>query len=383
MSATALSRSRALRATLVARAGAIEQARRLPGDLVDMLREAGCMRLLTPAWKTGAEPGYATALRVIETLAEADGSVAWVISQTALAQLILNYLPRPTLESLYADGPDLRAVGVFAPKGRVKRTPSGWRVSGRWPFASGCQLARWVYLQCLVMEGRRVVLEPDGLPATRLVVLPAAALQIHDTWDALGLRGTGSHDISVDAYVCPEAMSCALAEVDGRGPGLHAVSLRDHAGLLIAAVAVGLAGGAVEDVARQAAAGQRPTFSASKLSEDPLFLDSLGTASMQQRAARALLYAQAALVEAAAAGGRLDDVERASLRATCHHVTRLATGALDAAFTLGRSASIWTTAPLQRRLRDIHTATQHAWNSADFTRQVGASLLAAAGPSVP
>jgi alkylation response protein AidB-like acyl-CoA dehydrogenase len=380
VSAALLKRVRGLHATLVARAAAGEQARRLPDDVVEALRTAGCLRLLAPAWAGGSESCYTTALRVIETLAEADASVAWVISQTTLAQIILSYLPQPTLARLYEGGPDLRAVGVFAPKGRARRSAQGWRVSGRWPFASGLHLARWVYLQCLVVEGRRIVLDADGLPATRLVVLPADQVQGHDNWDALGLRGTGSHDVSVAGHVCAQEYTCALAEHDGRGEGLHALSLRDHAGLLIAAVAVGLAAGAIDDLAGQAAAGQRPTFAAQRLADDAVFLDRLGAASMNQRAARALLYSQAARVEAAAGGCALSAVESASLRATCHHVTLLAREALDAAYTLGRSASIWATSPLQRRLRDLHTATQHAWNSADFTRQLGAALLAQATP---
>lgn len=381
MTATVLARAQALRGHLAARALEIEQARRLPDDLVDTLRQAGCLRLLAPAWVTGNEPSYTAALHTIEALAEGDGSAAWVISQTTLAQVILAHLPRATLNGLYGAGPDLCAVGVFAPKGRARRTPQGWRVTGRWPFASGVHLARWVYLQCLVIEGRKLVLGSDGQPATRLVVLPVEHVQVHDTWDALGLRGTGSHDISVDDYLCPPEATCVLADVDARGQGLQAVSLLDHAGLLIAAVAVGLAGGALTDVARQAAAGQRPTFSAQRLADDPVFLDRLGAACMAQRAARALLHSQAELVEAAARGHGPSALERASLRATCHHVTLLARDALDAAYTLGRSAALWTRSPLQRRLRDLHTATQHAWNSAEFTRQVGASLLAGATPS--
>jgi hypothetical protein len=98
---------------------------------------------------------------------------------------------------------------------------------------------------------------------------------------------------------------------------------------------------------------------------------------MRLRAARALLYSQAGLVESAATGTSLAPVDYASLRATCNQVTALAVEAADAAYTLGRSSSLPSSSPLQRRLRDIHTVTQHAWNNRDSLQNLGASLLGA------
>jgi indole-3-acetate monooxygenase len=138
---------------------------------------------------------------------------------------------------------------------------------------------------------------------------------------------------------------------------------------------VGIATGALDDIARVAEEGKRPTFSPRRLADDPVFQDRLGEAHMRLRAARALLYAQAGLVESLMAGVALATPERASLRATCHHVTALAVEAVDTAYTLGRASSIPRSSPLQRRLRDIHTVTQHAWNSRDSSQHLGVSLL--------
>jgi alkylation response protein AidB-like acyl-CoA dehydrogenase len=269
-------------------------------------------------------------------------------------------------------------AGVFAPKGRASPTDSGWHVTGRWAFATGCELASWIYVQCLVTDKRRVVLSANNEPLTRLAVFRADEVEILDTWDVVGLRGTGSHDVRLEGRTCPGAWTCALADHDGTGIGLHSVPLMDHAGLLVASVAVGIAAGALGDIAQAAATGRRPVFSPTPMADDPVFQDRLGEAHMGMRAARALLYAQARLVESAMAGCPLSVVDRASLRATCHHVTTLAAGAVDAAYTLGRSASIANTSSLQRRLRDIHTVTQHAWSGSGFSRQLGATLIGGA-----
>lgn len=373
--AEALSRLHRLKAVIRDRADEIEQARRVPPDLVDALEEAGCYRMFPPVWMCEGPPDYQGVLRVIEELAEADGSIGWSVSQTALAQVILGYLPRATLETVYAAGPDLRAAGVFAPKGRAWRSETGWRISGRWPFTTGCQFAAWIYVQSVVFENRRVVRTADDLPRTRLALFRAEDVEILDTWNALGLRGTGSHDVRVHNKNCTEAWTCALAEVDGTGEGVQAVPLLDHAGLFIAAVAVGIANGALREVAGLARSGKRPTFSPRRLAEDPVFHDRLGEAHMRARAARALLYAQARLVQLAIEGVSSTDVDRASLRATCHTVTRLAVKSVDRCHDLARSSSVPQISALSRRLRDIHTATQHAWNSADALQNLGRCLL--------
>lgn len=370
-----LLRVRQLQPAISARAGEIERARRLPDDLVEDLGRAGCYRLFPPQWKRESEPDYSGALRIIEALAEADGSVGWTISQCMLGQVILGYLPRRALDEIYAEGPDVRCAGVFAPKGRASQTATGWQVSGRWPFATGCQFASWMYVQCLVIENRRVLLTPEKIPLTRLAVFPASVVEILDTWDAVGLRGTGSHDAQIQNRICAEDWTCSLAEVDGTGEGMQSVPLMEHAGLMLAAVAVGIATGALADIARVAEEGKRPAFSPRRLADDPIFQDRLGEAHMRLRAARALLYSQAKLVESVIAGVALATADRASLRATCHHVTALAVEAVDAAYTLGRSSSIPHSSPLQRRLRDIHTVTQHAWNSRDSSQHLGVSLL--------
>src|SRR5213080_1556195 len=95
------------------------------------------------------------------------------------------------------------AGGVFAPKGRAVAVDGGFRVTGRWPFASGCTHCDWLMGGCVVLDGDSPRLLPNGMPDVRLLLAPATTFTIHDTWNVSGLRATGSHDIELDDAFIP------------------------------------------------------------------------------------------------------------------------------------------------------------------------------------
>jgi alkylation response protein AidB-like acyl-CoA dehydrogenase len=371
-----MSRVHALLPAIAARAPEIEQAVGIPHDLLAALTETGCYRMLAPACYGGDELPLPDALEVVRALASADGAVGWTVGQAAVSQLILSYLPATTLDELYSAGPDLRAAGAIAPVGRAMRQEHGWRVAGRWPFVTGCRDAAWLYLQCLVVGDGTSDADSDEVPATRLVVFPAREVTITDTWHAVGLRGTASHDVRVAAAFCPDARSCALvgARTSIDSPGFR-IPLLDQGGLFIAAVAVGIAEGALDDIAALAGVGKRPAFSRRCLAESPGFRERLGEAHLTLRAARALLREGAHSAWLAAIDGQVLPLsERAGLRATPATVTTLSVQAVDAAYRLGGGSAVYDRSPLQRRLRDIHTATQHAWTNHEHAGVLGALL---------
>src|SRR5262249_25375590 len=196
-------------ATFIAdRTDEAERERRLPDDLVTRLRKAGCYRMVTPTEYGGSAADLKSILQVIEQLSRADGAVGWTISQAALTQVIFCQFSADTVQEIFAGVPDTFGAGAFAPKGRAIRQGDGWRVSGQWPFVTGCESARWFYVHCIVVDKRKLQLRPDGLPLTRLMLMPAAEVKILDTWRALGLRATGSHDIRIANATCPDRHSC-------------------------------------------------------------------------------------------------------------------------------------------------------------------------------
>ena len=120
-------------------------------------------------------------MRVLEELARTDGSVAWTVMIGATAPVMLGMLPTHTFEgTIYAAGPDLVVGGTFNPTGSTIPTDGGYMVNGRWTFASGCQHSDWFLAHCIVDDGR--------MPPMRMMVVPAADVDVIDTWRVAGLR---------------------------------------------------------------------------------------------------------------------------------------------------------------------------------------------------
>src|SRR6188474_2957105 len=130
---------RSLAPKITARAAEIETARRLPRDLIRDLTAAGCFRMLVPRSHGGGGFDLPSAMSVIEELSRADASVAWTTVNLAGGWINVGSIPRATFDALYANGPDVILGGVFAPSGTAVPVDGGYRVTGRWAFASGCE----------------------------------------------------------------------------------------------------------------------------------------------------------------------------------------------------------------------------------------------------
>lgn len=197
-----------------------------------------------------------------------------------------------------------------------------------------------------------------------------------DTWQVLGLRATGSHDVSVAGAVCPEQRWITM---DPDDPATARARTRiAESSLLIAAVVVGIATAALADDRELATGGKRPALSKVSLAKSPIFHDQLGEAHTELLAARALLYHQA---EAAAArecaGIPASARDQAELRACATKIIATASGVADTAHRLAGGSSVYDSSPLQRRVRDAHTATQHFVAARDSYSAFGAALLTA------
>jgi alkylation response protein AidB-like acyl-CoA dehydrogenase len=346
----------------------IEAARNVPADLVAALREAGLLRMLVPARHGGSALPVPTVLRVLEELGAADGSTAWVVGQVALSQLIIGCTPDTAMDEVYADGPDVFAAGAVAPKGRATAAGDGWRITGQWPYVTGSTHASWFYLNCVVVRDRAVVMSGE-LPSTRIVLVPAADVEIVDTWRVLGLRGTGSHNVRTGGAECPAYRGFGLEPDDPATP--RAMSRIAQSSLIIAAVAVGCATGALTEIRQLATAGKRPALSTRSLARSALFQDRLGEAHTILAGARAHLRHQARI----AGDDPLTAVERATIRATAARIIASAAAVVDTAHAVGGGTTAYDTSPLQRRLRDIHTATQHFVAGRDSYATLGAMLV--------
>lgn len=365
---TVLDAVRQLGPSILDRAGSIEAARRVPVDLLDDLRAAGCFRLVRPATHGGLEASLPDAMRVFESLARADASVAWTVMIGAGSWIDLAHLPRATFDALYADNPDAITAGVFNPTGSIAPVDGGYLVNGRWSFASGCAHADVVFANSV--EG--VV---DGVPSLRGTVFAPGDIEIEDTWSVSGLCGTGSHHFHVDGLVVPAEHTF---DILGGEPCLDAVVVRIPPpalfALVIASVALGIAQGALDDIT-VLASEKVPLLSPVALDGNPLFQIDLATADTDVRAARALLYEEAARLWAAAAtGDPLTMEQRAQVRCSGVWAVDRATSVVTAAYRAGGGSSLYTDSPLQRRLRDINALAQHFIVRRDTLITAGAIL---------
>ena len=172
-----------------ASADEIEHSRRLPDAVVAALRGTGINRLLIPAALGGMEAPITDVMDVMERIAAVDGSAGWCAAIGAGSNVFAGYMPATGAGTVFAD-PDQGNATMFAPVGRMVSDHGRATLSGRWPFTSNCLHSAWVGLGALFHEADEV----DPVP--RIVFVPVADLTIEDTWDVVGLRGTGSHHVA-------------------------------------------------------------------------------------------------------------------------------------------------------------------------------------------
>src|SRR5215468_2540835 len=179
----------------------IEQGRRLPPSIATAMKKAGVFGMAMPRVWGGPELDPLTQFRVIEALAMVDASVGWCAMIGSDGGYVTAFLDQKVARAMYPD-PFVATAAAATTTGQATRVPGGYRVSGRFPFVSGCQHCEWVWLGCIVVENGVHRVDDNGVPETRQCVLPLSQCEIMDTWHTTGLRGTGSNDVVVrDVYV--------------------------------------------------------------------------------------------------------------------------------------------------------------------------------------
>jgi alkylation response protein AidB-like acyl-CoA dehydrogenase len=248
---TLRSRVVALSAKLKAIAPAVEQDRRVPMESIEALRSVGYFDVVKPKAFGGLEQDFSTLVDLNIDLAKSCASTAWVAGLLAAHQWLVGSFPLQAQHDVWDDNPDALVCGSYAPACQAQAAEGGYRISGRWSFASGCECAQWSL--CAAM------LPPDAgrdAPAPAFLLVPACDYTIDDTWHVVGLAGTGSKTLVLDNVFVPAHRVLLFSETtSGRTPGATLYS--HHPGFSIpmlstipsclASVAVGAAQGALED----------------------------------------------------------------------------------------------------------------------------------------
>src|SRR5258707_1385336 len=265
---------RKLASGITSRAAEIEAARRMPPDLVDTLRSIGIFRMFAPRSHGGLELDLPAGIEVIAELGKIEGSLGWAAMIASGSTMFISLLRSETYNEVYRNGPDVIISGSSQPVGTAEAVPGGWRVSGRWPFASGCQQADWMIGLCIMTKEDNPPPGPAGDAAPPLVrgfILPASEWQIEDTWHVAGLKGSGSHHIAIANKFVPETSFFNIENAVPCVPGpLHQAPL-DFLPMTHSAFAVGAAQGAMNELVELANTGRRQLRAATAMRDSEIF----------------------------------------------------------------------------------------------------------------
>jgi alkylation response protein AidB-like acyl-CoA dehydrogenase len=359
-----LAKAHALSPTLREAAPRIERDRRLPPDVVDALARSGFFRMLVPESASGLEVTPRVMVDVIEAISRADSAAGWCVMASATSGLAAAFLPIESAREMFADEADI-ACGVFAPTGQGVREEGGYRLEGRWSFASGCEHSRF----------RLVGFVVDG--ELRQAVLAAGDTDVIDTWDVSGLRGTGSHDLVVKSVHVDERWTLSLTSAPREQGALYRFPVFGLLALGVSAVTLGIARAAI-DAFVELASTKKPSGGGRVLRDRELVQVDLARAEASLRAARALVHETIDdVTHRVASGAAMTLADKASLRLAATHATERATFAVDVVQRLAGSTSVYEAHPFARFHRDVHVATQHAMIADATYALAGRALLGA------
>ncbi|MCU0270580.1 MAG: acyl-CoA dehydrogenase family protein [Acidimicrobiales bacterium] len=339
-----------------------EQTTTLTPAVVQALRDAELFWIQVPRELGGAEADIATALAVYEELSRADGSTGWSLMANATSLCFAALYPDDAAVDVMFGG-DARPItaGMFGPLGSAVATDGGYRVSGHYQFGSGCGHADWFAAGVMEQVDGEPAVTELGLPAMRVVFLPADQVEVRGNWDVMGLAGTGSYDYVVEDRYVAEAFTFPLLEnVQRRGGrvfgiGLFGITAAGHAGF-----ALGVGRRALDEVLAIAKAKQR--LGAEPIAEQQLFLHDFAMHDAAVRASRAYVFESFVEAEAAAIADGMPSIEQSQrMRQATTWATRVAAQAADFAYTWAGSTGLRNGSAVQRCFRDIHAGTQHLY----------------------
>jgi alkylation response protein AidB-like acyl-CoA dehydrogenase len=360
------------------RANDAEARRRLPDDTIREAAEAGFLGMLTPRRWGGAESDVPTFLEATRRLANGCASSAWTLSFFTLhAWLLCRFDPR-LQEEVFASGPAPRTPAPLAPTGRVTRTDGGFRLSGRWEWATGIMHADWVMVTAM---------DPESGP--RFCVLPRAEIEVEDVWHVAGMSATGSNNIVARDVFVPHHRTLEIRHIKtGQTPGeaLHAgtnVGWPMGATLVLVAAtsALGAAEGAL-DAFTTRMKKKIQAYSGQKQAEVPATHLRLGEGVATARAARLVWRDAIRTLERIGPQGPTAAVEDlAAVRLAAANVVRLANHVANGLAAAAGASAGFLSSPLQRHLRDLQMIRGHVMFDWDRAAQIGGKVALGIEPS--
>ncbi len=349
--------ARAIRPRIIAERDRIETARRIPEDIAQDLARAGFFRMFLPEAYGGLDLAPMQAMEIFEELARADASVAWCVWNSNTHWTIAQ-LSREVARTIHAD-PEVVTANSTRSSGQAQVVAGGYRVSGRWSMVSGCELAAWMVLLCIVHENGKPRLTPGGAPESRFMILPSAACEIVDTWTVGGLRGTGSHDVVVRDVFVPTDYGSGFTDPHVLPGYRYRIPPFSRVIPGLGAMALGIARTAIETFSEIAGA-KTPQRTTQMLRDNHGAQGRASQAEALVRSARLfLLDSLDQLWSRLIATGEVAIEARADVRLAASHAVASAVQVVDLLYIGAGASSLYASCPLERAFRDVHAITLH------------------------
>lgn len=325
----------------------------LPEEVVRASRAAGLYRLCLPSELGGKSLPLPLIVSIIERLSAADGSTGWCTAVANAGASLLAGVDEEEARAIAADPENLLIAGGFPPIGQARRLGDSYELSGRWPFASGCAAADW-YLGGVLVEP-----VDGGAPAARVAFFPAHQARIIRNWDVIGLRATGSHDVSVEKITVPVRRTTTLFGAPRwSGDPIAAIPFFSL-GAMLAAVPLGIAERALEELGLLAAT-KVPFGQRQPLAHEPIFQDRTGAMLARLGAARAYLFERTEDLWQSAITDAVTPEVQVEMSLAVGEVVETALEIVNFAHRSGGTASVRNPHVLTRCLNDVFTASRHA-----------------------
>ncbi|MEC3915598.1 3-hydroxy-9,10-secoandrosta-1,3,5(10)-triene-9,17-dione monooxygenase oxygenase subunit [Nocardia sp. CDC160] len=356
------------------RAQEAEDARRIPVASIKALQEIGFFKLLQPSRFGGHEADPMTFYTAVRQLASACGSTGWVASVLGVPQWNLALFDPRAQTDVWDEDPDARICSSYALTGTATPVPGGYRLSGRWGFASGCDHTSWALLGGKVID--------DGVAVESCTFLvPLRDFAIEDVWHAVGLRGTGSNDILVEDAFVPDhrvlnseaVTKCVTPGQEVNDAALYRIPFGAIHPNSITAAVIGMAQGGYEThlahqrgrvrVALPGDARKETGFAGTPFAQDTATLERIAQAASEIDAAWLQLTRNTnALLDLARQHRPIPMLDRARTRRDQVRGTERSIFALDRLFENSGGRALRSDTALQRFWRDAHAGRAHAAN---------------------
>lgn len=359
---TARQAAAALVPRIAERAAQCEALRRATDETLADLHAAGLMRLMQPKRFGGSELGLDVLMDVVLELCRGCASTAWIYSNLASHAWNIGQFELQAQEDIWNEDPNaLAATGLAFPCGRATPVDGGYRVSGRWPFASGVDASTWMLVGAMAEQS-------GGGPERRFFLVPQPDFRSLDNWQAFGLTGTGSHDVEIkDAFVpTHRSMSAEIFAAGQNVPGAKVYENRLFQMPTFAAFAYVLASvplGAARAAVEQFTANMRTragTYTGVRVAELGPVQARIAEAAACVEFAEVVLRRDWRELEAGVEAGQFPGIEtKLRWKRNVAFATELVVRAIDTLMPAAGAGGLSLNLPLQRQFRDIHAASAH------------------------